>query len=94
MTTKTTYTPTPWRIEHDCGLLEIRGEGQVTELPMCSRGQADAELICRAVNAHFNLLDQLKKATHQLRMRKERTAAENEVIATADKAIAKAEARP
>lgn len=51
----------------------------------------EAEEALKRWDCHYNLLDQLKKSTHQLRMRNDRTDGENEAIATADKAIAKAE---
>src|SRR5882724_3002654 len=52
----------------------------------------NAVFVVRAVNYHDKLIYQLKKAVHQLRMRKDRTEKEDETIATGDKLIAEVSA--
>ena len=92
MRTKTTHTPTPWRIINDDvnGKFDIRNSEQkyVCSVGWARNGSEDAAFIVRAVNAHEELLQAAKS------MRQEISRRTKGVVATSwDKAIAKAEGK-
>lgn len=98
------HTPTPWTSEvynaivpdlKPKGYGDIKGpDGRyVCESLVGGLSIADAQFIVRAVNNHHHLLHQLKKAIHQMGMRKDRTEKEDETIATGRKTIDQAEGK-
>ena len=53
--------------------------------------QANAAFIVKSANYHYQLVYQLKKAIHQLRMRKDKTISDKGTIATAEKLLVELE---